>query len=340
MHIDCHAHYVPPSLVDALEARAAEFGLTTVRAMPDAPCALHFDYGVKLRPFFPKLIEPLERRFAGMDAMGVDRQVLSVWADMFGYGLSADRGRRWHRFLNDQLGALTAREPNRFSMLATVPLPDADAAAAELVYAVQQLGAVGAVLAANVEGTNLGDLDLDAFWQTACALDVPVFLHPTQPMPSTRTAKHALGQIVQYTFDTTLTVGSLIFAGVLDRFPTLRLLLSHGGGAFPYLRGRFDVMHARMDRGAQGDLANHPPSSYVRRFWYDTIVHDASTLQWLAASVGNDRLVLGSDYSFPPEDRDPLAGVRAAGFTPDLVARIAGDNARTLFPRLPAAVAQ
>ena len=335
MHIDCHAHYVPPELVETLERRAADFGLSTVRAAPDATCAVHFDYGVKLRPFFPKLVEPLERRFAGMDAMGIDRQVLSVWADMFGYGLPRATAISWHRFLNERLGALTARESGRFSMLATVPLPDADAAASELAYAVEHLGAVGAVIAANVEGANLGDLALDPFWHAACELDVPVFLHPTQPMPSARTAKHALGQIAQYTFDTTLTVGSLIFAGVLDRFPALRILLSHGGGAFPYLLGRFDIMHARMDRASQGDLAAQAPSEYVRRFWYDTILHDARTLHWLAESVGDDRLVLGSDYSFPPEDRDPLASVGAAGFAPGIIERIAEHNARVLFPRLP-----
>ena len=119
-------------------------------------------------------------------------------------------------------------------------------------------------------------------------------------------------------------------SGVLDRFPRLRLIVSHGGGALPYLIGRFDVMHARADKG-QGIVAEHKPSSYLRRFWYDTILHDAQALKYLASRVRTDRIVLGSDDSFPPADHDPLASVRAAGFSETDLRRIADDNPRELF---------
>jgi aminocarboxymuconate-semialdehyde decarboxylase len=156
-------------------------------------------------------------------------------------------------------------------------------------------------------------------------------------MPTPRTARFALVQIAQYTFDTTLCVGSLIFSGVLDRFPGLRLILSHGGGAFPYLLGRFDCMHARMDRAAQGDVALAAPSTYVRRFHYDTILHSPMHLRWLAEAVGVERMLLGSDYSFPPADLDPVGTVRKAGFSAVETARILDYNARELMPRLAAA---
>ncbi len=120
-----------------------------------------------------------------------------------------------------------------FSMLASLPLNNPHDAAAELEYAVTQLGAVGAMVTANVEGVNLGELPLDPVWEKAAALDVGVFIHPVQAQPNARTSKFALSQIAQYTFDTTLCVGSLIFSGVMDRFPTLRFMLSHGGGTFP-----------------------------------------------------------------------------------------------------------
>ena len=154
-------------------------------------------------------------------------------------------------------------------------------------------------IASNVEGVNLGELALDELWDAAVKLDAPIFIHPVQAMPTPRTAKFALAQIAQYTFDTTLCVGSLIFSGVLDRFPDLRIILAHGGGTFPYLIGRFDCMHARMDRAAQGDVAISSPSAYVRRFHYDTILHSAMHLRWLAEAVGVERMLLGSDYSFP-----------------------------------------
>ena len=245
MPIDVHAHYVPPSIVESLESRARDFGLSVVKHPPSCECAVHFDYGTKVRPFFPKLIEPVEARFEGMGKQGVDRQVLSIWADIFGYGLPAEQATRWHRFLNEHMSALCTRHARQFSMLASVPLPHAAAAAAELEHAVKQFGAVGAVVAANVEGINLGEVDLDAFWQTAVDLDVGVFIHPVQAMAAPRTVKFALSQVAQYTVDTTMCIGSLIMNGVLDRFPKLRILLSHGGGTFPYLTGRFDLMQSR-----------------------------------------------------------------------------------------------
>jgi aminocarboxymuconate-semialdehyde decarboxylase len=299
-------------------------------------CALHFDYGLKIRPFFEKLIEPVEQRLDGMAAQGVTRQILSVWPDIFAYGLPAATAARWHRLMNECLSGLCERHPEKFALFASVPLPDAGAAAREAEYAVKQLGAAGLIIAANVEGTNLGELDLDEFWRTAVTLDVPVFIHPVQAMPTPRTSKFALVQIAQYTFDTTLCVGSLIFSGVLDRFPALRIILSHGGGTFPYLLGRFDCMHGRMDRVAQGDVAAAAPSTYVRRFHYDTILHNPMQLRWLAEAVGAERIVLGSDYSFPPADLDPIGTVRKAGFSSVDIAKILDDNAIELMPRLAA----
>jgi aminocarboxymuconate-semialdehyde decarboxylase len=334
MPIDVHAHYVPPSIVESLESRARDFGLSVVKHPPSCQCAVHFDYGTKVRPFFAKLIEPVEARFEGMGQQGVDRQVLSIWADIFGYGLPVVQATRWHRFLNEHMSSLCARHPRQFSMLASVPLPHAAEAAAELEHAVKQFGAVGAVVAANVEGINLGEVDLDAFWQTAVDLDVGVFIHPVQAMAAPRTVKFALSQVAAYTVDTTMCVGSLIMNGVLDRFPKLRILLSHGGGTFPYLTGRFDLMQLR--KAAQGDVAKQPASTYLKRFYYDTILHDPTILRWLAERVSTDRIALGSDYSFPPEDRDPVNTVRKAGFSAEDVKKILEDNPRVLFPRLKA----
>jgi aminocarboxymuconate-semialdehyde decarboxylase len=334
MPIDVHAHYVPPSLVDGLASRASDFGISVIDHPPSCSCALHFDYGLKVRPFFPKLIEPLDKRMATMAQQGVDRQVLSTWTDISAYGMPRQRAIAWHEYLNDHLARVCELQPERFSMLASVPLPYPEEAAAELERAVTKRGAAGAVIAANIEGTNLGEVDLDAFWSKAVELDVGVFIHPVQPQPLPRSAKFALAPIVQYTVDTTFTVGSLIFSGVLDRFPRLRLLLSHGGGTLPYLAGRFDLMHERMDRQQQGDVAKEAPSSYLKRFYYDTILHDPAILKWLAERIPSRQIVLGSDYSFPPADHDPVGTVRRAGFSEEEIAGILENNPRELFPRL------
>jgi aminocarboxymuconate-semialdehyde decarboxylase len=336
MPIDVHAHYVPARLLDALEGRAKEFGLTLEHA-PNCECAIHFDNGPKIRPFFTELVEPMDKRLAAMDATGVNRQVLSSWCDIFGPHLDPQIAARWHRFLNEQLARLCDQRPDRFSMLASVPLPHADESVAALDHAVRSLGAVGAVIPANVADVNLGDLDLDPFWRKAVDLNVGIFIHPVQAVPLKRSAKYGLTQIVQYTTDTTMTVGSIIMSGVLDRFPDLRLLLSHDGGGVPYLIGRFDCMHERMDRTGQGDIAKLAPSAYLERFFYDTVVHDPEIVHWLASRVSVARMVLGSDYSFPPADRDPVSTVRRAGFTAAEERAILDENALSLFPALPQA---
>ena len=329
MPIDVHAHYLPAKLVEIVEREGARFGVSVVEHEPTCQQCLRFEYGLQVRPFFAKLVEPVESRLESMGRTGIDRQVLSAWTDLFAYALPATKGAAWHRLLNDLLGEVASRHPQRFSWLASGALPDAASAARELERAVKA-GAIGGVVATNVEGRNLGELALDEYWASAERLDVPVFLHPAQPAPLARTAKFALNQIVQYTYDTTLAIGSLVSAGVLDRFAKLRLIVSHGGGAFPYLIGRFDVMHARADP-AQGIAAQARPSAYLRRFWYDTILHDAPALRYLADRVQVDRVVLGSDDSFPPADREPLSSLRAAGFDASQIRRITEDNPRQLF---------
>ena len=333
MAVDVHAHYVPRRILQRLETEGARLGIALAETAPGCQ-QLRFAHGLEIRPFFAKLIEEPERRIDGMGRTGIDRQILSTWMDILGYGLGASAGEAWHRLLNEELAAFCQRHPARFSMLASGHLPDPGRAARELDHAVRQLGAVGAVAATNVEGVNLGELPLDEYWAAAVELGVPVFLHPAQPDPTPRTRRFALNQVVQYTFDTTLAVGSLLSSGVLDRFPRLTLILSHGGGALPYLIGRFDCMHERSDRPGAGIVAASPPSAYLRRMYYDTILHDAEALRYLASRATIDRVVLGSDDSFPPADHDPLDSLRRAGFTAAEIHRIAETNPRALF-RLP-----
>lgn len=330
MPIDVHAHYVPPRILDVLRDRGRDFGIDVEDRVGACPC-LKYDHGLKVRPFFPRLLESEDARIGAMDRIGIDRQALMLWADIFGYGMPAKQSRAWHGLMNESLAAVCARHVDRFSWFASGALPDAAAAARELERCVRELGAAGGVVAANVQGENLGELPLDEYWAAAQELDVPVFIHPAQPTPVARTHRYALNPIVQYTFDTTLTLGSLIFSGVLDRFPRLDLVVSHGGGALPYLVGRFDAMHARMDKTEQHDVAAAPPSQYLRRFHYDTILHDAAALRYLADKVCTDRIVLGSDDPFPPMDRDPLGTVRSAGFDAADVARIVEENPRRVL---------
>jgi aminocarboxymuconate-semialdehyde decarboxylase len=332
MPIDVHAHYVPPQLIEAVASRGKDIGVRLVRS-DGAPPALHFDYGFKVRPFFPRLVEPVGERHVWLDQQGIDLQIVGTWPDIFGYGLSADACVAWHRILNDTLAEWCAENSDRFAWIASVPLIQAEASAGELERAAG-LGACGVIISSNIENTNLGEIPLDPFWAKAQALGLPVLIHPVLVGPAPRAAKFGLAQVAQYTFDTTLGVGSLLMSGVLDRFPGLKLVLSHGGGAYPYLAGRFDIMHRRMDRAAQGDVAAKAPSAYAPQMAYDSIVHAPKALRFLIDLVGLENVVLGTDYSFPPADMEPLALLRSAGLSAAEIEAIADANPRRVFARL------
>src|SRR5579872_1770056 len=332
MAIDVHAHYIPQSLIAAARERGAQIGVRVIDNTVAAP-ALEFSYGYKVRPFFPRLIETSAQRLSWLDTQQLSRQLVATWPDIYGYGLPQEHCAAWHRMLNDTLAGWCADNAARSSFVASVPLPNADDAVIELERAAN-LRAVAVMIPANIEGKNIGEFPLDPFWARAVQLQMPVMLHPVETTPFPRAAKFGLRQSVNYTFDTTLGVASLIFSGVLDRFPKLTLVLSHGGGAYPYLAGRLDIMHKRMDRVAQEDAAQKMPSSYATLMAYDTIVHAPKPLRFLADLVGVDRLVLGTDYSFPPADMSPLDSVRAAGFSAADIEAIVETNPRRLFPRL------
>jgi aminocarboxymuconate-semialdehyde decarboxylase len=332
MPVDIHAHYIPPQLLAAIDARGKDIGVRLARAN-DAPPALHFDYGFKVRPFFPRLVEPVADRLAWLDEQRIDLQIVGTWPDIFGYGLAPEPCAAWHRMLNDTLAEWCAGNAQRFAWIASVPLVQPIAAAQELERAAG-LGACGIIISSNIENVNLGELALDPFWRKAEALGLPVLIHPVLVGPAPRAAKFGLAQVAQYTFDTTLGVGSLLMSGVLDRFPKLKLVLSHGGGAYPYLAGRFDIMHKRMDRAAQGDVAAMMPSAYATQMVYDSIVHAPKALRFLIEIAGLDNVALGTDYSFPPADMEPLALLRSAGLSAAEIETIADANPRRVFSRL------
>jgi aminocarboxymuconate-semialdehyde decarboxylase len=326
MSIDMHAHYVPPKILSALEQEPSRYGARLEEAAGGGRC-VHFTKGPLLRPFQPRLFD-LEARWEAMAGEGIDRQILSVWTDLFGYSMPPEEGARWHRLLNESLCEVVQQHADRLSALASAPLQDAQRAARELEYGVKQCGAVGGVIAANVDDTNLGEAPLDEFWAAAVELDVPLFIHPTQPALPPRTRHHGMLQVVQFIYDTTATVGSLIFDGVLDRFPALKLILSHGGGFFPYQIGRFDRIYRNLEAPT---VPSQAPSAYRRRFFYDTILYHPPALQYLRHLVGSDRLLLGTDYPFPVDEQTPLTLLAQAGCTADDISQIAGGTAQRLF---------
>jgi aminocarboxymuconate-semialdehyde decarboxylase len=270
----------------------------------------------------------LTRRIQHLDACGIGVQVLSTWIDMFGYDLTEDVAVRYHREINEGLAAAAGAWPQRLRFLASVPLPWGEAAAAVLRDAVTRLGACGAMIGTNVGDANLDDPRFEPLWAACAELGCPVELHPVNVAGASRLGDYQLDNFLGNPFDTTIAAASLIFGGVLDRHQDLQVILLHGGGYLAQAAGR--MTHGRRARGVAPRLRREP-ADYLDRFYYDTIVYDGQVLAALAAAVGLERIVLGSDYPFDMEPPDIVASISAA-LGQDAPAALAA-NARRLLPR-------
>jgi aminocarboxymuconate-semialdehyde decarboxylase len=324
--VDVHLHFLSPRALDAARRSPARHG---VRVLDDGerPSLV-----VGAEPPTRPLLEPLytlPRHLAFLAAQGIEAAVFGPLMDVAGYSLPPAQGAAWSRAQNEELAASLAEAGGRHAGLATVPLQSPELAAEELRVAVTSLGLRGAMIDPNALGRPLADRSLDPFWKAAAELAAPVMLHPFLLEAVERFGRHYLHNLVGYPFETTLAAGSLILGGTLDRFADLDVVLVHGGGFLPYHVGRFDRGHAvrpevRADGAAQ-------PSSYLRRFHYDTLVQFPPALAYLVGLVGADRVLLGSDHPFWLGDPEPARIVREAGLSAAAQAAILGDNAVRLF---------
>jgi aminocarboxymuconate-semialdehyde decarboxylase len=304
--IDVHAHVVPEEVIAACEREGGGYGVEVLRQ--DGAVAFRVAGGGPLR-VHPGLVD-VERRLAAMDRAGVATQILSAWVNLTAYGLDGATGARFCRMFNEALTGMVAAHPGRFMALATAPLQAPERAAAELHHAVEQLGMAGAEIGTTVDRTELDHPGLDPFWAAAEELGAIVLVHPMDPLAGRGIARYFLDNAVGRPAETTIAVAHLILGGVLERFPELRVCVVHGGGFLPYQRGRLDrAYHAKPELAAVN--LTRPPSDWLRRLYYDTVVHDPQVLAWLVDFAGADRVLLGSDYPFEMGDPDPVATLGA-----------------------------
>jgi aminocarboxymuconate-semialdehyde decarboxylase len=326
MLVDLHAHFVPPSFMEAMEREGGPYG-ATVRRDGAAPTMV-----VGGRPYGPitKHFHDARARLAEMDRVGVDVQALSLCPPMV-YWADADFGLRLARGYNDELAAACAAKPDRLVGLATVPLQDVAASVAELDRGVNELGLRGVAIGSNVNGKDLDHEDLEPFFAKAEALRAVVFIHPLDVIGVERIRQYYLHNGLGNPFDTAVAAARMAMSGLLDRHPRLAVCLAHAGGALPYLVGRLDRVYRVRDE-ARGK-ARRKPSAYLRRFHYDTVVHHELALRYLVGLVGADRVVLGSDYRFDMGCLDPAGTVRAVRDLPraDRATILAGKHAEKLL---------
>jgi aminocarboxymuconate-semialdehyde decarboxylase len=326
MIVDVHVHFLSPLALEAARKAPERYG---VRVLDDAERPRLVVGG---EPPTRPLLEPLYTlapHLAFLDAQAIDAAVFGPLMDVAGYSLPPAQASAWSRLQNEALAESLAAAGGGHAGLATVPLQSPTLAADELRHAVSALGLRGAMIDPNALGRPLGDRAFDPLWAAAADLGVPVMLHPFLLEAVERFGRHYLHNLVGYPFETTLAAGSLILGGTLDRFPTLEVVLVHGGGLLPYHVGRFDRGHAtRPEARADGAAL---PSSYLRRFHYDTLVQWPGALNYLVNLVGADRVVLGSDHPFWLGDPEPVRIVREADLSPSAQTAILGDNAARLF---------
>jgi aminocarboxymuconate-semialdehyde decarboxylase len=326
--VDLHCHYLNP------EVNAKTAHLNAAQHDPSVVFAdqLTRDTNVKqMKTRAPKLTGVTER-LKDMDRMGVDIQAVCPAPFHFFYFTEPDTGAELARQVNEGIAKIVADTPERFVGLGSVPLQDAQLAVRELDYAVKELGLRGVEICTNVNGKNLADpaLGLEKFFARCEELGIVIFMHPLGYTQADRLTHHYFNNVIGNPLDSTVAVSDLIFSGVMARHPRLKIVVAHGGGYIAHYWARMD--HAWRARPDCRTMIKRRPSSYLEKFYFDTITFDPEMLSRLIQRFGADHVVLGTDYPYDMGEEDPLGLVAQVKRLPkaerDLV--VGGNAARLL----------
>lgn len=303
--VDVHAHFFPERFIRIIEESGGVFGASVDRSSPKGPVLVVG--GTRTAPLDARYWD-LDLRLRAMNRQGVATQALSLTAPMV-YWADAATGTRLATAWNDAASAAHVAHPDRFVGCAMLPLQDLPRALTELERAAALPGIHGVYMGTNVGGRELSDPEFFPIFERAAALRLPVLLHPLRVVGGERLAPYYLANFLGNPFDTAIAASHLVFGGVLDRLPKLTVCLPHAGGALPYVHGR--LRHGQGVRPETKGAAKRPFSAYLRRFTYDIISHDPAALRYLIATVGADRVMLGTDFCFDMGVERPLSVIQA-----------------------------
>ena len=326
--IDIHCHLATPSSSPPVEeSRRPEF--------EPYDFFMGQDSKDQNKVMYPGIVDQLtnpEARIEHMDRMGVDVQGLATFVSEYHYWAPAKAAAESARIQNDNLAAIVAANPKRFvGMGATVPLQDTDLAIAEMHRVVDDLGFKGLQIGGTIDGRNLDEPEFRPFWAAVESKGIPVILHPSGYPEGQRFGSYFLTNCIGNPLETMVAATRMIFSGLFEDHPGIKLVLLHGGGYLPFYGSRADhTWEVRPETRVA--IPDHPPSHYMKRFFYDTMVFQPLYLRHLIEIVGADRVMLGTDYPFDMGETDPVGLIGATdGLTDADRAAISGENAARVF---------
>lgn len=322
--IDLHAHLLVPESAELVDPAliAAEDPFVAYLGASSATYN-HQHYGA----IVPQLTD-VDRRLADMDRMGIDVQVVSIAPGQYYDFTPPELGADIARLQNDRIAATVAQQPDRLVGLGTLPMQDPDAAVAEIERIVTEHRMPGVAINPSAPGRDYDDPAYEPFWAKVVEHELLVVLHPNGIWEGARLATSYLINVVGNPMETTVALSRMIFGGVFERHPGVKVCAVHGGGYLALYPDRMD--HAYRVRPDCREHITRPPSAYLRELWFDTVVFGDS-LRVLIDRVGAGQVVLGTDYPYDMGDDDPLGRLGALDLAPETAAAIAGGTASRLL---------
>jgi aminocarboxymuconate-semialdehyde decarboxylase len=325
--VDVHSHVLPREMIEAIRRRSGDYGMRVEQRDGGEVFVREDGHSTPVYAEF----HDSDAKVEGMDRKGVDISVISVTPVVFFYWLDANAGLAAARLLNDGIARMVAARPERLRGMATLPMQDPDAAVAELERVAGEHGFCSVELGCRVGGDLLAHPRFRPVLRRAQELGVFIFTHPyVAGKPPADLACYYLGNLAGLPYDTALMAAHLMLSGALDELPGLKIVLAHGGGHLPYQIGRLEHGY----RVRQETRANTPnsPLRLLRRFWFDSLTHDAAALQFLVDKAGTDRVTIGTDAPFDMAEENPLAKIEVLrGLADPDRERILGLNALELL---------
>ncbi len=311
MKIDIHTHIMPENIPNWFQ----KFGYGEfIRLEHHKPCCAKMIKGDKVFREIEHNCWDAHVRTQEMDMTTVDMQVLSTIPVLFNYFAKPEHALETSRFFNDHIAQCVAEHPKRFLGLGTVPMQDIDTAIKEMDRCVHELKMPGIEIGSNINTKNLGDPMFNPFWEAAEAMGCSIFVHPWEMMGENEMTKYWLPWLVGMPAETSRAICSLIFSGVMERYPKLRFAFAHGGGSFPLTIGRIEHgFNVRPDLCAIDNKEN--PRNYIGKFWIDSLVHDPKAMDFIIDIMGEDKICMGSDYPFPLGEHHPGKLIEEMPFT-------------------------